>query len=102
MVFCKCITQKRGETMEENEKKELEKLREQRKKQLNRQNKYIAVKYDRLNFTVKKGLKEIITEHYKKQGFNNLSQYLTALMLRDGCPIDQDIPPEPENINFFE
>ena len=86
--------------MEDQEKQELEKLRTQRKKQLNRQNKYISEKYDRLNFTVKKGYKDIICNHYSKQGYMNLSQYITALLLRDGCPIDRTEKP-PENDMMF-
>lgn len=63
--------------------KELEKLRSQKKKQLDRQNKYINDNYDRIGFTVPKGQKEKITDHYKQKGFSSMSEYLTALIAND-------------------
>ena len=88
--------------MTDQEQKEYEKLKAQKSKQLKRQNEYARENYDRIAFTTKKGQRDIIRNFYTQKGYKSLADYFLTLAKKDGCPIDQDITPEPENINFFE
>ena len=67
----------------DNEKKELEKLRKRREKQLKRQNDYVKNNYDRFGFALPKGQKAVIEKHYKSRGFKNVTEYIKALIEND-------------------
>ena len=77
--------------MDENEKNRLEKLEKQKRKQLDRQNKYINANYDRIGIVVPKGQKAIIENRSKEKGFKTINEYLKAL-------IDSDLK-SPESLN---
>lgn len=66
-----------------NDKKLFEKLKAQRKKQLDRQNNYIRQNYDRIAFVIPKGQKAIIEERAKTAGFSSVNDYIKALIAKD-------------------
>ena len=63
--------------------KEYRKLKEQKKKQLDRQNKYVKANYDRIGFVVPKGEKQKIIEHLEKLGYENITSYIVDLIKKD-------------------
>ena len=71
------------DVLTDKEKKELEKLRKQKEKQLKRQNEYIKNNYDRFGFALPKGQKAIIENHYKSRGYKNITDYIKALIETD-------------------
>lgn len=85
--------------MDDNEKSRLEKLEKQKRKQLDRQNKYINDNYDRIGIIVPKGQKDIINNRAIKKGFKNITEYLRYLIDNDfkkdqepgPAPADKDI-----------
>lgn len=62
---------------------EYEKLKAQKQKQLNRQNKYVAENYDRIGLTVKKGMKAEIEKHFRACGFATMTEYILHLISQD-------------------
>lgn len=46
-------------------------------------NKYNKEKYDRLNIQVTKGKRDIINEHWKKEGYKSLNEYVNCLIKKD-------------------
>lgn len=66
-----------------NELAELEKLKAQREKRLNRQNEYNKNNYDRMSVVLKKGEKEKIELHYKSKGFSTFNEYAKSLIYSD-------------------
>ena len=63
--------------------KEYRKLKEQKKKQLDRQNRYVKANYDRIGFVVPKGDKQKIIEHLQKLGYENITSYIVDLIKKD-------------------
>lgn len=66
-----------------DDKELFEKLKAQKQKQLNRQNKYIKANYDRIAFVIPKGQKAIIEERAKTTGFSSVNDYIKSLINRD-------------------
>lgn len=46
-------------------------------------NKFNKEKYDQFLVSVTKGKKEVITEHYKKQGYKSMNNYINTLIDHD-------------------
>lgn len=63
--------------------KEYEKLKNQKQKQLDRQNAYNKTNYDRIGIVIKKGEKERIKAHYVELGFASFNEYITSLIYKD-------------------
>lgn len=63
--------------------KEYEKLKQQKQKQLDRQNNYNKANYDRAGVVLKKGEKERIKAHYTKLGFTSFNEYVLSLIYND-------------------
>lgn len=70
-------------TLTDADMAEFEKLKSQKEKQLARQNSYNKNNYDRLGVVVKKGDKERITDHYKRNGFSSFNEYVCSLIYSD-------------------
>lgn len=87
-----------GAAVDENEKNRLEKLEKQKRKQLDRQNKYINDNYDRIGIVVPKGQKAIIENRSKEKGFKNITEYIRYLIEND---IKQDGSPDGSQENNF-
>ena len=69
--------------MEEKELEKLQKLAEQKRKQLDRQNKYMKDKYDRIALMMPKGMREVINNRAKEKGYKTITDYLKALVEKD-------------------
>lgn len=69
--------------MEEKELEKLQKLAEQKRKQLDRQNKYMRDKYDRIALMMPKGMREVINNRAKEKGYKTITDYLKALVEKD-------------------
>lgn len=63
--------------------KEYEKLKNQKQKQLDRQNAYNKDNYDRIGIVIKKGEKERIKAYYIENGFSSFNEYITSLIYKD-------------------
>lgn len=63
--------------------KEYEKLKQQKQKQLDRQNNYNKANYDRAGVVLKKGEKDRIKAHYIQRGFTSFNEYVLALIYDD-------------------
>lgn len=61
----------------------LEKFEKQKKKQLERQNKYMQEKYDRIALLLPKGSREKISNKAAEKGFKNITEYLKSLIDAD-------------------
>lgn len=62
---------------------EFDKMKEQKEKQLARQNAYNKNNYDRAGIVFKKGEKERIERHYKGMGFSSFNAYILHLVYTD-------------------
>lgn len=62
---------------------EYEKLKKQKQKQLDRQNRYNAEKYDRFNIVMDKGDHERVKAAAKTAGAESVSAYIKALIYAD-------------------
>lgn len=69
--------------MDQAQQKEYKKLKEQKEKQLKRQNEFNKNNYDRLGVVVEKGQKEIIINHLKSKGYKSFNAYITDLIYND-------------------
>ena len=69
--------------LNDTELAEFEKLKSQKQKQLDRQNKYNKNNYDRAGVVLKKGEKDRIKAHYIKRGFSSFNEYVIALIYDD-------------------
>ena len=69
--------------MEEKEIEKLQKIAEQKRKQLDRQNKYMREKYDRIALMMPKGMREIINNRASEKGYKTITDYLKALVEKD-------------------
>lgn len=63
--------------------KEYEKLKNQKQKQLDRQNNYNKVNYDRAGVVLRKGEKDRIKAHYTARGFSSFNEYVLKLIYDD-------------------
>lgn len=72
-----------SESMSNEMFKEYRKLKEQREKQIKRQNKYNKETYDTISFTVVKGQKKIIQEQIKEWGYSSMTEYINHLINND-------------------
>lgn len=70
--------------MDDQQLERLEKLEKQKRKQLDRQNKYINANYDRIGLALPKGQKTLIESRAKEKGYKSITEYIKAL-------IDQDL-----------
>lgn len=61
----------------------LEKFEKQKKKQLERQNKYMQEKYDRIALLLPKGSREKISNKAAEKGYKNITEYLKSLIDAD-------------------
>lgn len=63
-------------------------------------NKYMSKSYDRINFVIKKGCKEIIKSHAESQG-ESVNRFITRAILetmeRDVSPSETILTPEAQN-----
>ena len=62
---------------------EFDKLKNQKEKQLARQNAYNKNNYDRAGVVFKKGEKQRIEDHYKTLGFSSFNSYILHLIYTD-------------------
>lgn len=69
--------------MDDLQKERLEKLEKQKRKQLDRQNKYINANYDRIGIALPKGSKQKIEIRAAEKGFKNITEYLKNLIDAD-------------------
>ena len=69
--------------MDKDQIERLEKLEKQKRKQLDRQNKYINANYDRIGIAIPKGQKALIENRAKEKGFKNLTEYIKGLINND-------------------
>lgn len=69
--------------MNDKEKREFERLKEQRKRQIERQNKHIRERYDIISFTVEKGRKQAISDKIKEWGYKSMTEYINRLISVD-------------------
>jgi len=69
--------------MDDIQKDRLEKLERQKRKQLDRQNKYINANYDRIGIALPKGSKEKIEQRAAEKGYKNITEYLKNLIDTD-------------------
>lgn len=86
--------------MDNEQLERLQKLEKQKRKQLDRQNKYVRENYDRIGVALPKGQKAIIENRAKEKGYKTITEYVKAL-------IDQDIngaetsTEQDQNCGFF-
>ena len=69
--------------LNDEELAEFEKLKSQKQKQLDRQNKYNKDNYDRAGVVLKKGEKDRIKAHYTACGFSSFNEYVLNLIYND-------------------
>jgi predicted HTH transcriptional regulator len=69
--------------MTEEEKNRLDKLEQQRKKQLKRQNNYMMEKYDRIALLLPKGSRQELEKRMTEKGFKTVTEYLKDLIEKD-------------------
>ena len=72
-----------GDIMDNAQLKEYKKLKEQKEKQLKRQNDYNKNNYERMGIVVEKGQKDIILNHVKECGYSSFNAYIKDLIKRD-------------------
>lgn len=73
----------RGDIMDNAQLKEYKKLKDQKEKQLRRQNDYNKNNYERMGIVVEKGQKEIILNHVKECGYSSFNAYVKDLIKKD-------------------
>ena len=79
--------------MDDKQLERLQKLEKQKRKQLDRQNKYINANYDRIGLALPKGQKALIESRAKEKGYKSITEYIKALIDRDlntGSASDQE------------
>ena len=90
--------------MTEEEKNRLEKLEKQKRKQLDRQNKFINENYDRIGIALPKGQKAEIEKRAAEKGFKTITEYIKYLLDKDKKQYQEQKTenPEEKKADFLE